>query len=179
MVLKTKKVNWFLPEYTKIKQLMKRAFPTNEQFPIWLLMLHATKKGVDFFAYYDNETFCGISYTAQCGNMVFVLYLAVNDMIRSKGYGSDILTHIKNSFGEKSIFLNVEPLDTKAENYTQRARHIAFYMKNRFSDTHYMLEDRGDSYLILFTAEKFFPKEYTDVLKKLSFGSSVPTIKPM
>lgn len=111
--------------------------------------------------------------------MVFVLYLAVNDTIRSKGYGSAILTHIKNYFGEKAISLNVEPLDIEAENYTQRAKRIAFYMKNGFSDTHYMLEDRGDSYLILSTAEKFSPKEYTDVLKKLSFGSSVPTIKPM
>lgn len=52
--------------------------------------------------------------------MVFILYLAVNDKIQSKGYGNKILNIIKENNMDKEITLNIKPLDKNADNYQQR-----------------------------------------------------------
>lgn len=59
-----------------------------------------------------------------------ILYLAVNDKIRSKGYGSRILQEIKGRAHSRSIVLNVEKPSVNAENNAQRISRIAFYEKN-------------------------------------------------
>ena len=41
---------------------------------------------------------------------VFILFLVVNDKIRSKGYGSQIITWIKENYPDREIFLDVESL---------------------------------------------------------------------
>ena len=83
--LKAVAVSKKLKEYKEIKSLMCRAFPKNEQIPMWLLHILAIRKSVEFSAYYDEDLFCGISYTVRNEELVFILYLAVNDKIRSKG----------------------------------------------------------------------------------------------
>ena len=101
--LKAVAVSKKLKEYKEIKSLMCRAFPKNEQIPMWLLHILAIRKSVEFSAYYDEDLFCGISYTVSNEELLFILYLAVNDKIRSKGYGSAILQCIKQRFSSKAI----------------------------------------------------------------------------
>jgi hypothetical protein len=43
-----------------------------------------------------------------------VLYLAIDDSLRGKGYGSRILSQIKAEKPGQRIVLNIEPLDDKA-----------------------------------------------------------------
>ena len=62
---------------------------------------------VNFRAFYENEQFCGVLYTTEDNKYIFVLYLAANDQIRSKGYGTKILDCLKQNT-EKVIVLNVE-----------------------------------------------------------------------
>ena len=176
MKLKTKPVSKSLPEYMQIRLLIKRAFPKDEQLPMWLLRLLSTKKNIDFTAYYDENTFCGITYTVQNKNMAFVLYLAVNDEIRSKGYGSAILAQLKVGFKRKPISLNVETLDLNAKNYDQRVRRVAFYKKNGFLSTNQFLSDKKTKYLILSTAENFSAEDYQAVLRTFSCGLYTPKI---
>lgn len=108
---------------------------------------------------------------------VFILYLAVNDKIRSKGYGSAILQCIKQRFSNKAIALNIEPLDSKSDNYAQRIKRFEFYLKNGFVDTHYQINDNSDNYQILATTKQFSIKEYKLAIKQLSFGLYSPQIK--
>ena len=166
--LKAVAVSKKLKEYKEIKSLMCRAFPKNEQIPMWLLHILAIRKSVEFSAYYDEDLFCGISYAVSNGELVFILYLAVNDKIRSKGYGSAILQCIKQRFSNKAIALNIEPLDPKSDNYAQRIKRFEFYLKNGFVDTHYQ---------ILATTTQFPIKEYKLAIKQLSFGLYSPQIK--
>lgn len=175
--LETENVNRRLSEYAQIRKLIGRAFPKNEQFPMWLLRFLAVRKNIDFLAYYDGETFCGITYTVQNENMVFVLYLAVNDVVRSKGYGSAILAHLKTLYGGKALSLNVEPLEQNAKNYTQRVKRIEFYKRNGFERTDYFVVDKSEKYLILSTEKYFSIKNYQAVLKYLSYGLYMPKIK--
>lgn len=166
-----------LKEYKEIKSLICRAFPENEQFPMWLLNLWALRKSIDFFAYYDGDTFCGISYTVSSDELVFVLYLAVNDKIRSKGYGSAILQCIKERFPNITIALNIEPLDIKSDNYAQRIKRFEFYVKNGFTDTRCQIIDSSGNYQILATSEIFSIEKYKSAIKQLSFGLHSPQVK--
>ena len=175
--LKTVVVRKGLKEYNEIKSLICRAFPKNEQIPIWLLHMLALRKSVDFLAYYDGDLFCGISYTVCNNGLVFVLYLAVNDKIRSKGYGSAILQCIKQRFSNKALVLNIEPLCPNSDNYAQRVKRFEFYVKNGFFDTHYQISDSSDTYQILATTEQFSIKEYKSAIKQLSLGLYLPQIE--
>ena len=63
--------------------------------------------------------------------MMYVLYLAVNDKIRSKGYGTLMLKHLNEMSGNKEITLNIESLDENADNYKQRVKRLS---ENNVSD---------------------------------------------
>lgn len=102
-----------------VRRLMKTAFPRNELIPLWVLSILALRKSVNFRAFYDDEQFCGIMYTAENDKYIYVLYLAVNDQIRSKGYGTKMLNWLKSDT-DKIIVLDVESIDPSAENAQQR-----------------------------------------------------------
>ncbi len=170
MELTTQKVSRNLDEYIKIKELIQTAFPENERLPMWLLLLTSKRKCVDFLAFYDDDRFCGVTYTVKTEKMVFILYLAVSNEIRSNGYGSKILDFLKVRYGEKDLVLNIEPVDENAENYHQRVRRLEFYKKNGFADTGKFFRNKSEIYSILSNSENFSMERYIDVIKKMSFG---------
>ena len=90
---------------------------------MWLLSVLAFRKSVNFKAFYDDDQFCGVLYTAEDNKYTFVLYLAVNDLIRSNGYGTKILDWLKENT-EKIIVLNVESLNPSAPNALQRENEL-------------------------------------------------------
>jgi len=169
MELRTEKVCRKSKDYPAICNLMKTAFPKNELFPMWLLRLLARRKSVNYLAFYSENDFCGILYTVENDDCLFVLYLAVNAQIRSRGLGSQIIQWIKERT-TKNIVLCVETPDDSAENPEQRKRRISFYQRNGFSDTGYSYFD-GDSYSILSSdSEHFNLSSYKALLKSFSFG---------
>lgn len=176
MHLVCKNVQPSLTEYKEIKSLLARAFPKEEQYPLWLLRFWALRSDVDFTAYYDGKIFCGVSYTVRNAEAVFVLYLAVNDRLRSKGYGGMILNEIKERNPDKTILLNVEPADETAENREQRIRRIAFYRKNGFYETGCRIADKKSEYEILSTSQEFLKESYRDLLRIFSFGLYAPQV---
>lgn len=159
-----------LNEYKDVCRLMRTAFPKNEQVPMWLLRVLAFRKTVNFRVFYEDDQLCGILYTAENDKYIFVLYLAVNDQIRSKGYGTKILDWLKQSTG-KIIVLNVESLDPSAENALQREKRLSFYSRNGVLDTGCRFVDEGEKYSVLASdIESFDPREYEMFLSKFSFG---------
>lgn len=169
-------VNRQLQEYGEIKELIRQAFPKNEQIPMPLLKLLALRKNVQFLAHYDNGVFCGISYTVCSDKMAFVLYLAVNERIRSKGYGTAIIQRLKELYKDKPISLNIEVIAINADNYKQRVKRQEFYKKNGFHDTGYKIVDNGEMYSILSTGNNFCVDDYRSVIKQFSFGFYVPKV---
>ncbi len=169
-MFKSKKLSSRLKEYKEVVSLVETAFPKNERFPVWLLRLMALRKGIDFSVYYDDADFVGISYVVSKENMAFVLYLAVNPKIQSKGYGSAMLREIQKANPGKAISLNIEPVDAEAENYEQRIKRLRFYQKNGYHDTGYQIIDHADLYSVLSTAQMFDPEMYKQVVGRLSFG---------
>ena len=158
-------------EYKDVCRLMRTAFPQNEQIPMWLLRMLAFRKNVNFRVFYEEEQFCGILYTVENDKYIFVLYLAVNDRIRSKGYGTKILDWLKQNT-DKIIVLNVEARNPSAENALQREKRISFYYRNGIFDTGCRFIDAGETYSVLASdMDHFDPKEYEMLLSRFSFGT--------
>ncbi len=125
-----------LSGYKEICAFMKRVFPKEELMPMWLIRLATLKKNYDFKVYYDNDLFVGILFTIESDDTVFVFYLAVNDKIHSKGYGSKLLQVLFDKHPDKSVTLFIETMDDKnAKNYEQRVKRLAFYERNSFIHT--------------------------------------------
>ena len=160
-----------LNEYKDVCRLMRTAFPKNEQIPMWLLKVLAIRESVNFRVFYDDDQFCGILYTVEDNKYIFVLYLAVNDQIRSKGYGTKILEWLKQNT-EKIIVLNVEAINPSPKNALQREKRISFYDKNGIIDTEYKFIDEGETYSVLASdIDHFVLREYETLLDRFSFGT--------
>lgn len=160
-----------LNEYKDVCRLMKTAFPKNEQIPMWLLRVLAFRKSVNFRAFYEDDQFCGVLYTDEDNKYIFVLYLAVNDRIRSKGYGTKMIDWLKQNT-EKIIVLNVEAINPSAKNALQREKRISFYSRNGIFDTGCRLIDEGETYFVLASdIDHFDLKEYEMLLGRFSFGT--------
>ena len=104
--------------------------------------------------------FAGLLYTIENDKYYFILYLAVNQEMRSKGYGGEILHYAYAQAGNRNIILNVERLDPEAVNYEQRLRRVSFYEKNGICRTGYEFSTGGVDYSVLASdIETFDPSE--------------------
>ncbi len=135
MHLTEKPISKKLGNYKEIAELMQSAFPKEELMPMWLLSIIAKKKDYNFNAYYDNDLFVGILFTIDTKDTLFVVYIAVNDRIHSKGYGTKLLQILFKQHPEKSVTLFIETMDPAANNYEQRVKRLAFYERNDFVHT--------------------------------------------
>ncbi len=76
----------------KIKQLYKTAFPEDEQIPWKDLIRLVEEMPLDFTAYYDGEDFIGFTIVYPRKQFNWYWYFAVQEELRGKGYGQQILT---------------------------------------------------------------------------------------
>ena len=165
MALTAKPVRLFCPGFREITQLLKSAFPKKEWTSVFLLLLGALRKSTHFTAFYDGDKFAGLLYTIENDRYYFILYLAVNPEMRSGGIGGEILDYAYAQAGDKIIVLNVEPLDSAADNHEQRERRIAFYARHGICETGYGFSSDGVKYSVLASdTKKFTPKAYSDML---------------
>lgn len=164
------------PDRVKIKKLYRTAFPREEQMPWWLLRLLTTNPAVELTGYYDGETFCGLTFTAWREQVLFVLFLAVDDSLRGQGYGSAILSFLKENHPGKIILLNVELLEEDAPNLQERIHRMAFYKKNGFFDTGYNIREVGGVFRVLSTDPQPDMQAYQRVFGTMSLGLWKPPI---
>lgn len=160
----------------EIKNLYLTAFPKEERLPWWLLRFWPSMKRSALTAYYDGAAFCGFAFTATEGDVLYVMFFAVEDTVRGQGYGSAILKHMQQDNPGKTILLNVELLDENAPNNDQRMKRMAFYEKNGFRDTGYNIREVGGVFRVLSSTGKMDMQAYQKVFLKLSYGLWKPEI---
>ncbi len=166
MNLFEKKVTKKLGNYDEIAAFMKRSFPKEELMPMWLLLLISKFKKYNFNAYYAENLFVGILFTIESKETLFIFYIAVNDKIQSKGYGSLLLKNIFEKYPNKYISLFIETIsDKNASNYEQRVRRLSFYKKNGFRQTGYSAGNKIPFIDILSTNDNFNIKDVKKLLK--------------
>ncbi len=169
MNLIEKKLSRNLPDYKEICDFMKRVFPKEELIPMWLIRIIILKKNYDFKVYYDNDLFVGILFTIESDDSLFVFYIAVNDKIHSKGYGSKLLKVIFDKYPNKPVTLFIETMsDKSAENYEQRVKRLAFYERNGFRYTGIKAGYKTPFVDILSTDKKY------DIIKAKKLMKAIP-----
>lgn len=160
MSFKAVKIKRTMSDYKEVLEIYKKSFPKVEQFPILLLRLMSHLKGINSVAFYDDNKLCGFSYFLVNEETVFILFLAVNDKIRSKGYGSRIISWIKDNYPNRKIFLDVEKLEDNAVNEDQRIKRIEFYKRNGIFQTNQFFTYGNVIYEILCTDKGFNKEDY-------------------
>ena len=159
-----------------VKELYRNAFPKEEQMPWWLLRLISLRKDMGITAYYDGDTFCGMTVMVGTKEYLFVLFFAVADGHRGQGYGSEILSLVKRENPHRPIVLNVEPLDETADNAAQRVDRMRFYNRNGFFDTGYNIDEVGGTFRVM-SNSALDPQAYQGVFRRLSYGLWKPYIR--
>lgn len=158
-----------IPKYNKeIKKLYKEAFPRNERIPINILQLLTRKNKAKFYGIYDGEEFIGLLYNVYYKDIVLILYLAINNNFRGKGYGSKVLDLIKQKYSQNRIILNIEQIDENSSNNKQRIKRKEFYPKNGFTSLNYTVKEGKETYEMLCYSKnksKVSKEEYESLVK--------------
>ena len=149
------------------RALYRAAFPKEERLPWWLMRLNARRKGIDLTAWMEEDQFCGFTASVTAEGIHFLLFFAVDTPLQGKGYGSAILSALREEYD--NIVLNMELLEESASNYPQRLRRFAFYQKNSFLDTGHDVWEVGGRFRILAT-QQLNVAQYKQIFRKLSFG---------
>lgn len=143
-----------------------------------MLLDLAQRPMVNFWAYYDDETFCGMIYVVDSKETLFILYLAVPSELRSQGYGAKIVEDVRKQFGEKNVVLHVEDL-TEVEDKKrkeERIRRIKFYERLGFTDTGYRIKSDTTTFFLISTEGEFRISTYMDLMKEYSYGEYTPPV---
>ena len=178
-MLNVKTITRKLSDFRMIMREYAASFPKSEQAPAWFLLMRAKKDNIMFLAYYDNDAPVGLAYYVLHSGITYVVYLAVCGQNRSMGYGSRILSHIKESHPDNRMVLCIEMLNEKANNNEQRKKRKQFYEKNGFASAGLIVKQRGDFFEILAQGGGCTMEEF-DIVSKIFIGSAVYRLfKPM
>ncbi len=171
-MLNAKNVKRKETSYLETKSLFLSSFPNSERVPFWILYLASRlkQKLIEFKAYYEDGVFCGFTYIIKQKDFVFVLYFAINDKLRSRGYGSKILSLIAEKEKHNNMFLAIESVRVKSENSEYRLKRQGFYFKNGYCDTGFCFKEKENLFDILYKGEPLPESQYQDIFEKVSRG---------
>ncbi|MFY8282683.1 GNAT family N-acetyltransferase [Pseudoalteromonas sp. SSMSWG5] len=155
--------------YSKVIALYKEAFPGAQRIPAWFLRYKLKKGKAGFNILYEADTWIGLIYATEYKDIVFVQFLAISESFRSDGYGSKVMDSMKYMHSGKRIVLNIEELDEQAENYQQRIKRKAFYEKNGFSSSGYIVKEPAERLEMLILGGNISKEEIEAMYKNL-FG---------
>lgn len=152
MTLEVRNIYPLTPTFKKVASLYEAAFPVEERLPLWQLSWNSLKNGQSFLAYFDQEVFIGFTYAICTDNLVYLLFLAVEESKQSQGYGSQILAQVREEAGERPCVLTIEPMDEEdASNRSQRLKRLAFYENNGYQSLNHFYFEGRERYQILIT----------------------------
>lgn len=158
--------------YSKVIDLYKNAFTTAQRIPTWILRFKLRKGKVGFNVLYADDIWIGLIYTTYFKDIVLVHFLAISESYRSGGYGSIVMDSMKVTHSGKRIVLNIETLDKQEKNYQQRIKRKAFYEKNGFSSSGYIVKEPGDKLEMLIFGGSISKEEIEAMYRDL-FGNII------
>jgi len=146
MDLSLRRVEYDTEDYEYVVRLYDASFPKEEQDSMKRIMNVSKTSLGKLYVALDGETRVGLLYILMRKKLLFIHYLAVDPGMRGKGYGSAILTLIRESYPDYSLTLSIEAPDERAENNAERLARKSFYEKNGYRDTGRRTPWRGITY---------------------------------
>lgn len=160
----------------EIKEIYMSSFPKEERMPFALMMIMSCLWNTQFYAYYDKKNLCGLVYMATLGKQTFIMFIAVDAKLRSKGYGSSILNTIQAMYPKNTILVSIEPVDERAENKGQRLKRKNFYVRNGYQETGYFMKLAGQEQEILIKNGTFNKGKFIAFMAAYSCCAAIPKI---
>ena len=117
-----------IKELFEIKRLYRKAFPKCERKPFSLIMKWYKKGKSDIWYFCDEKGFLGFSTTINGEREILIDYFTVDEKRRGNGNGTKMIKALLENYAPLGVFLEIEMLDEKADNYTQRVRRRKFYL---------------------------------------------------
>lgn len=176
MVLRVETVTRKTQAKKKVKGIYTSSFLKEDRMPFWLMLLLAKMPSTDFISFHDTDILCGFVYMATIENLTFVMFLAVDENNRSKGYGSRILDKIQSMYPNNKIIISIERCDVDAKDIEQRLRRKKFYDNNGYIETGYLVELANIKQEILIKNGELDKEEFILFFKKYSNGTMKPKV---
>ena len=168
--MKNLKIQKFTLKYFfPIKKIYKKSFPKNERFPFWILLLNILKKKSKMYILLNNKKVNAFIYTIYYKQMIFILYLAVEEHSRNNGYGSYLLNWFLKNNVNKEIYVNIDEIDDKYQDNEIRKARMNFYLNNNFYLTNYLSVEKSGNYNILTTKKNWNIAEYKKLDQNIAF----------
>lgn len=157
------------------------AFPEIERHPVDELFIACDTGKCEWLIFKDGETFIGMAYMIINEDIAFLLYLAVEDSRRDKGYGARILSELANLYVGKEVILLIESLHEECDNMEIRVRRKGFYLRNGFYDTGYIQStcDGVAIYDILSTSLEFCTSKWKTFVALYPMESYMDALYPI
>ena len=116
-----------------VRPLFEEAFPVDERPPsnIFFSSFLGENNKV-LLGFYEKNEFIGFASLIIYKDICYIFFLAVSPTKRNQGWGSQILSYIKEKYQKYVILLCYEEVNEKYENYLERVRREHFYFKNGF-----------------------------------------------
>lgn len=172
-----KRVSILSKDYKKVCELLCTSLPENEHLPLPIIYLLSLRKDIHYLSFYDEGQLIGLMYTIETKHLDYLLYLAVNPNIRSKGYGSKMMEWLSFRSGKKPVALDIEQPKENAENSKQRISRYKFYERNGFKESGYTLNYNGEDYIILTNNDNFSKDAFVKLFKSFTYNLYRPKLK--
>lgn len=144
----------------KIKEIYESSFRKEDRMPFLLMLIMSYLNSTRFISFLDGDTICGFVYMATIKNITFVMFFAVDENIRSKGYGSRILDKIQSLYPNNKIIITIERCDEKAKNTEERLARKKFYINNGYTQTGYVVKLGNQKQEIIIKNGEFSKREF-------------------
>lgn len=176
MKLAMEKINLNNQSRQKIKEIYESSFRKEDRMPFLLMLIMSYLNNTLFSSFRDGDTVCGFVYMATIKKITFVMFFAVDENIRSKGYGSCILNQIQSLYPDNKIIITIERCDGNVKNFDERLRRRKFYLNNGYIQTGYMVKLGNQEQEILIKNGAFNKREFILFFLRYSNLTMLPKV---
>lgn len=159
--------------FRKIEALYYASFPEEERISFGRITLLAVlKPSVELLAYYEDDRFCGFSFSVTTDRYLYINFFAVEPEQRGQGIGKKMLELLRQRHPQP-VVCDVKAPVPDSETYLSDAYRVHFWEHNGldFFDNQYTVTNsHGIKYLICATEAPFDRDAYWAVFDHLSFG---------
>ncbi len=148
-----------------LKGLYIRSFPAEERAPFFIVLNRVKRGTAEMLIAKENGVAVGFAYMVCNENLAYLFYLTVDDTKRGKGYGTAIISALREKYRGKRFFLAREQLDKSAENYAERVNRRNFYLKCGLEDLPCCIKEGTVTYDVMGIGGNVTAEEYHDLIK--------------
>ena len=157
----------------QIRTLYEASFPQSGKKPCEMML--EIKEHFEVLSIEDEEGhFCGLAIMIISGDLVLLDYFAVEPACQGAGLGSIVLRELQERYGRERIVVEIERTAgaeaEAAENYRDRLRRKAFYLKNGMKETGLQVKLLGVEMEVLTFGRKLTFREYASIYEKVFSG---------